>query len=274
MRIRITFGGNRREVGRLLPRFFDALCCHGRTRFGLSSPNFLSPVILLAGVAVFLWPLGGNAIAATDGLVIYKDHPFDDDSQAEIKNYSSIKHFAAVDNVFTTSGQALRILPSQEPVYIPQPGDPDCTVNEATRRILAAEGRFPQFAPNLEVLRRGWAALPKAAVPVATPVRGSVNELQTKSGDVFQSWTVSAIDGETVTISHSAGISRVSIADLPTAIINGNAALKQAWIAAQSEIKAAAAAKANASTSAPASETSSIYNAEAQHIPSDGVAKL
>ena len=205
-----------------------------------------------------------GARGATAGLVIYKDNSFDQDSQAEIATYSHVDHFTAVDNVVTTTGGTLRLNQGQEPIYFPPPGDPDGTAEGAIRTILAAERRFPQFVTKLEILRRAWVSLPRAAAPVAAeatipaPAPASANVLRTRSGEVFQSWSVSSIDGETVTISHSDGISRIPVTDLPLAVLESNAELNRAWMAAQDKLKASAAAAASASTPASSSLSAAI----------------
>jgi hypothetical protein len=188
------------------------------------------PLILLLAAVLLPWAGGANALAATGGLIIYKQFSFDSDSEAEMAGFTSFAHFASVDNVVTTSGQTLRILPGQDPVYIPQPGYPGETAGQVIPNILAAERRFPQFASKLELTRRAWVAAPKAPVafaanPVATPAPSPTpqaapadepsNVLHTRYGEVFHSWKVSSVQGDTVVISHADGISRISIADLP-----------------------------------------------------------
>jgi hypothetical protein len=185
------------------------------------------PIILLAA-GLFSWIQGATALGATGGLVIYKEYAFDADSQAAMTDYSSFQHFASVDNVVTTSGETLRILPGDEPLYIPNPGDPTSTAADVTRTILAAERRFPQYAPKLENVRRAWASLPKAApaivvqptpsiatAPQPTPGDESANVLRTKYGETYRSWKVTGMEGDTVVLSHADGISRVPISDLP-----------------------------------------------------------
>ena len=175
-----------------------------------------------------------KAGGGTGGLVIYKDHSFDNDSQAEIADYSSAEHFSAVDNVVTPAGQTIRILAGQKPVYIPEPGNPNGNTAEAVRTILAAEKRFPQFASKLEPVRRAWEALPKAAVtakanpaaisppgplpaPVPPPEPGaeSANVLRTRDGAVFRAWRVTGIEPDAVIIKHADGVSRIPISELP-----------------------------------------------------------
>jgi hypothetical protein len=170
-----------------------------------------------------------EAVAVPGGIVIYKQFSFDQDSQAEMASYSSLEHFPFVNNVVTTSGQTLRILSSQDPVFIPPPGDPNSTAEQAARAIAAAERRFPQFNANLENVRRAWAAAPRIvptaaptaapilAAPQAAPVEGgeAANVLHTRYGEAYQSWRVIGLEGNTVVISHSNGISRISISDLP-----------------------------------------------------------
>ena len=256
----------------------------------------LLPFLMAAGLLP--WLHGMDALGATGGLVIYKDHSFDSDSMAEIENYRSVQHFPSVDNVHTTDGQTLRIFSGQEPIYIPEPGEPDSTAEETTATILAAERRYPQFTRKLEVVRRAWAALPAAAPPVQTtsatsaksnsaltvdqwrkkameqfpelavagsplnaafvakykayqgsnyfdspdwpmrlakecagaipwtngvsqaaqsaPVAAPATDvLLTKSGRVFQAWSVTRIDGDAAIVNHADGISRVPIADFP-----------------------------------------------------------
>jgi len=187
------------------------------------------PLILLLAAGLLPWLRGADALGA-GGLVIYKQFSFDSDSNAEMVSYSSFAHFASVDNVVTTDGQTLRILPGQDPVYVPFPGDPAETAGKITPTILAAERRFPQFARRLEMARQAWATAPKAAVavqaePVANPAptpapqpapaADAGNVLHTRYGEVFRSWKVVSVDANTVVISHADGITRISIADLP-----------------------------------------------------------
>jgi hypothetical protein len=195
---------------------------------GFSERHLRIPGILMLGMILFGLINGADLFGATGGIVIYKENSFEPDSSAEIETYQSVEHFAAVDNVITTGGQPMRITSDQEPLYIPQAGDPDSTAESVTRTILDAEKRFPQFARKLEVARLAWAALPKAApavqptpssfptvAPQPAPAGGSADDLHTKSGEVFQSWTVTEIEGDTVVISHADGISKVAISDLP-----------------------------------------------------------
>jgi hypothetical protein len=202
----------------------------------------------MVGMALFAVVNGADLLGATGGMVIYKDESFEPDSLAEIAYYRSVEHFPVVDNLVTVDGNPLRILPGQDPVYIPSPGDPGSTAEEAIRTILGAESRFPQFVRKLEPLRQGWAAQPRPAAPAPTSAPEATNVLRTKSGEVFESWSVSSIDGDIVTISHSAGVSRVPVADLPDAIIESNAALKQALTTAQATLKPAREAIASTTT--------------------------
>lgn len=200
----------------------------------------LAPLILLMGATLLPRTGGAAASGVTGGIVIFKEFSFDPDSQAQIANYTSFERFPSVDNVVTSAGETIRILPGQGPVYIPQPGDPASNAGELARAILAAERRFPQFASRLETMRRAWAALPKRAVaaqatpaasrpraapfatpfaPEPTPAGGPAQVLRTRSGAVFVSWTVTGVEGDTVVISHEDGISRVSISDLPDNLI-------------------------------------------------------
>ena len=182
--------------------------------------------MLLIATSLLPWIHGADALGATGGLVIYKDNSFDADSLAEIASYSSVEHFGAADNVVTAEGQSLRILSGQAPIYIPAPGDPDGTPEDATRVILTAERRYPQFIRKLELVRQAWVALPKstlaaqtppsiAAVPLPTAEAGSAGDLHTKSGGVFQSWNATGIEGDAVIVSHADGIARIPITDLP-----------------------------------------------------------
>jgi hypothetical protein len=176
---------------------------------------------------------GPGCLAA--GLVIYKDYSFDADSQAELTEYSSDDHYSTVDNVVTPGGQRLRILASQEPIFIPQAGDRSAKPAAMSQTIQAAEKRFPQFAARLEACRRAWAAVPAstptpaqrlAVSPAATPApvdtpppapdHGLINKtLRTKTGETLQGWRVTGMEGDTVVISDADGISRVPIGDLP-----------------------------------------------------------
>ena len=168
------------------------------------------------------------------GVVIYKEFAFDPDSQAEIADYSSLQRLGSVDNVITPGGQTLRIFSNQGPVYIPAPGTAGRDTGEVTRAIQAAESRFRQFARRLETYRQGWASAAQAApaprsIPAvaaappgpasstATPASaaGSGKVLRTQSGETFQGWSVSGMEGDTVVITHADGVSRVPIADLP-----------------------------------------------------------
>jgi len=173
---------------------------------------------------------GARSMGATGGMVIYKQFSFDRDADAEIANYTTFDHYAFVDNVRTPSGQTLRILSGQDPVYIPEPGNPGSTSEDATRTIQAAEKRFPQFAAKLENVRHAWEAMPKAtptpapapasvAVPQPTPPGKPTNVLRTKSGHVFYGWSISAFEGKTVVIHHSGGVSRIPASDLPNDLI-------------------------------------------------------
>lgn len=169
------------------------------------------------------------AAEAAGGLVIYKEFPFDSDSQAVIAAYTSFEHFPSVDNVVTTDGKTLRILPGQEPTYIPAPASSGVTSHGIAPVILSAERRFPQYISKLEPIRRGWAdaaeisvAEPKVSpirrIPPASQATSPANPskvLQTRSGHTYRSWKVSNFDGETVLISHADGISRIPISDLP-----------------------------------------------------------
>jgi len=143
---------------------------------------------LLLAAALFPWLYGAAALGTTAGLVIYKDNSFDPDSQAEIATFSSVQHFTAVDAVLTTGGATLRLQSGQEPIYIPQAGDPDSTAEEATGTILGAERRFPQFTAKLEILRQRWAALPKAAPAVTTgrAISASAESTSTLTADEWK----------------------------------------------------------------------------------------
>lgn len=187
-------------------------------------------IMLLAAIA---WICGGRAFGAAGGVLIYKDYSFDPDSQAEIADYTSYDHYSSVDNVVTPTGETLRIMPAQEPIYIPHAGDPHSTSADMTRTIVAAEKRFPQFAAKLDVYRRDWAAVPSATpkpsptiaaapqptAPVETaeaaPAPGSTHVLYTKTGEALTDWKVTAMEGDSVVISHADGISRIPIMDLP-----------------------------------------------------------
>lgn len=188
-------------------------------------------VILLAA-ALSPWLHVANAAGTSRGVVIYKDYSFDPDSQAEIADYSSVQRFGTVDTVVTPGGQTLRIFSNQDPIYIPAAGTAGSRAADVTQTIQSAERRFPQFAARLENYRRAWASVAQAAPaakrsPAAVaeaspggtaspaPAAGSGRVLRTKSGQSFQSWTVSGVEGDTVVISHADGISRVPIADLP-----------------------------------------------------------
>lgn len=190
--------------------------------------------ILPLAVACATWICGARANAASaGGLVIYKDFSFDPDSQAEITDYTSFDRYPSVDNVLTPGGQTLRITPGQEPIYIPGAGDPRSNGAAVIRTILAAERQFPQFASKLEAYRRAWSAIPSptpqpsqslAAAPPpaaetealdATPDGGSTRVLHTKSGETLTDWKVTAMEGDSVVISHADGISRIPITDLP-----------------------------------------------------------
>ena len=188
--------------------------------------------ILLFVTACAAWICGGRAFAAGSGLVIYKDYSFDPDSQAEVMDYTSVERYPSVDNVLTPNGQTLQITPAQEPIYIPHAGDPQTSGTAVTGTILAAERRFPQFAGKLEAYRQAWAAVPIAtpaprpspaiaAAPQATPQEdaapagGSARVLLMKNGEKLTDWKVSAVEGDSVVITHADGISRIPITDLP-----------------------------------------------------------
>ena len=190
---------------------------------------------LLAAAVCATCICGPAAFASGGGIVIYKDFSFDPDSQAEITDYASFDRYSSVDNVLTPAGHTLRITPDQEPIYIPHAGSPQSNGAAVARTILAAERRFPQFAPKLEAYRRDWAAIPIstptpqpnqsiAAAPQttapaeaqdATPAGDSTRVLQTKSGETLTDWKISAMEGDTVVITHADGISRIPITDLP-----------------------------------------------------------
>jgi hypothetical protein len=187
-------------------------------------------IYIVIASAWFTWVCGIHARAAPGGLVIYKQFSFDPDTSAEIAPYSTFEHYAVVDNVHTPSGQTLRILSGQDPVYVPEPGNPGSTPDQATRTILTAEKRFPQFAAKLETVREAWAAPPIAEAPVEprpratatprpSPPTNSASVLRTKSGQVFAGWSISAFEGKTVVIKHSGGISRIPASDLPNDLI-------------------------------------------------------
>jgi len=175
--------------------------------------------------------MGGAEALGAGGLIIYKDFAFDADSQADIAVYTSYQHFGSVDNVVTASGQTLRILPGQTPFYIPQAGDPNRTPVEVERTIRLAESRFPQYSAKLEAYRHAWAAAPPPPVaqtnrPAAAapqrevsadlaPASAGRNVLRMRSGETFQAWKLSRVEGDYVVITHADGVSRVAIADLP-----------------------------------------------------------
>lgn len=182
-------------------------------------------IFLLAAAAL---PASLFAAGRSIGVVIYKEFAFDPDSQAEIADYSSLQRLGSVDNVITPGGQTLRIFSNQGPVYIPAPGTAGRDTGDVTRAIQAAESRFPQFARRLEIYRQGWASAAQAApAPRSTPAApasstatpgsaaGSGKVLRTQSGETFQGWSVSGMEGDTVVITHADGVSRVPIADLP-----------------------------------------------------------
>jgi hypothetical protein len=189
----------------------------------------LLPGVLLV-VCAFLRMGGVSASGATGGLVIYKLYSFDPDSQAEMASYRSYEHFASVDNVLTPSGQTLRILSGQDPVYIPNPGSPEITSEQVARVIADAERRFPQLATKLESLRQEWTSLPKPA-PVAespapaviaarpTPPGKAANVLRTRSGQMFEGWSIAAFEGNTVVIKHDGGVSRIPVSELPRELL-------------------------------------------------------
>jgi len=179
-------------------------------------------------------PASLYAAGRSIGVVIYKEFAFDPDSQAEMADYSSLQRFGSVDNVVTPAGETLRIFSNQGPVYIPAPGTPGSDTGEVTRTIQCAESRFPQFVRRLETYRQGWASVTRAApgpqpspavasvrpAPASSPATpasgaGSGKVLRTRSGEMFQAWSVSGMEGDTVVITHADGISRVPIADLP-----------------------------------------------------------
>ena len=174
--------------------------------------------------------------AIAGGWVIYKDNSFDDDSQAEIAHYSSYERFPSVDNITTRDGQMIRILPSQSPIYIPEPDDPSAIPATVLGRIVAAERRFPQFAGKLEALHRAWAApLPPKGVaaskptpkprpaptiaptpaPQPAPTAHTATVLHTLDGSAYYAWRVIGMEGDTVIVSHTDGVSRISISNLP-----------------------------------------------------------
>jgi hypothetical protein len=188
-------------------------------------------IFLLAAAAL---PASLFAAGRCVGVVIYKEFAFDPDSQAEIADYSGLQRLGSVDNVITPDGQTLRIFSNQGPIYIPGPGTAGSDPGDVTRAIRAAESRFPQFARRLEIYRQGWALAAQAApaprsTPAvaaappalasdpssATPAAGSGKVLRTQSGETFQGWSVSGMEGDTVVITHADGVSRVPIADLP-----------------------------------------------------------
>jgi hypothetical protein len=125
--------------------------------------------ITIPAMACAAWICGASANAApAGGVVIYKDFSFDPDSQAEIADYTSFDRYSSVDNVLMPNGQTLRITPDQEPIYIPRAGGAQSNGAAMIRTIVAAERRFPQFAPKLEAYRVGWSAVPKPA-PLQRP---------------------------------------------------------------------------------------------------------
>ncbi len=169
-----------------------------------------------------------NARAAQPaGAIIYRQFSFDPDSQAEIASYIRLEHYSTVDNVLTPEGRTVRIFSDEAPIYVPPPGDPNWTAAQAARVIPALERRFPQFASQLELIRRGWAVVPRAApavtpgvaiaaaaaAPRPTPESGNV--LRTRYGETYRAWSVTGVEGNVVIITHADGISRISIADLP-----------------------------------------------------------
>ena len=186
-------------------------------------------LMLLLAVSALPGGRGAEAPGAAAGFVIFKEFPFEPDSQAEVVNYSSYERFPAVDNVVRMDGETIRILPSEEPIYIPAPGVPGATAAQVNQTILAAEQRFPQFASKLETVRQGWAALPKAVVaartnapaPVASPTAQAAsaddheNVLHTRNGETFHGWTLIGVERDSVVLSHDDGISRVQISELP-----------------------------------------------------------
>ena len=188
-------------------------------------------IYIVIAIVVYPWICG--ALGAPGGMVIYRQFSFDPDSNAEMVAYSTFEHYPFVDNVHTPAGQTLRILSGQDPVYIPAPGDPGSTPGQATRTIVAAEKRFPQFAAKLETVRQAWSAPPiaeapvepsppsskNAAIPKPSPAAGSANILRTKSGHIYTGWSISAFEGKTVVIKHSGGISRIPASDLPNDLI-------------------------------------------------------
>jgi hypothetical protein len=239
----------------------DLLCKLGElNQFYPPMNTRLVPALLFASIL-------GAAFAARclgAGLVIYKDYSFDSDSQAEMAEYATDDHYSNVDNVVTPSGGRLRILASQEAIFIPAAGEHGKSPAAMTQAIAATEKRFPQFQVKLEGYRREWAAAPvptpaptpeaaispenvaaaaeavaSADAPPPAPNHGTLNNvLHTKSGESLKAWTVTGMEGDDVVISHAAGISRVPIVDLPDnlygfpeAVIDRAEQLRQARLA-------------------------------------------
>jgi len=99
---------------------------------------------------------------ATAGIVIYKRSALDSDSQAAVLQYRKATRYSTGADIVTSKGETIRLVPSQDPLYIPEPGTPGGDKEEALAAIAFAEKRFPQFAKDLSPIKQAWTSSPTA----------------------------------------------------------------------------------------------------------------
>lgn len=161
--------------------------------------------------------------------MIYRAGSYETDDKFRMVEYKTFDDFRTGTVFKTLSGEVLRLTEGHRPLIIPYPSSKSLDPDVIRKRIAEAKGRFPHLGMDVAAIEKAWEHAPTTetkpsesdrATPPAPATPAAVTApLVLKSGEVFQGWSVSRVDGDTVRILHVGGVVAVALTNIPSSML-------------------------------------------------------